>query len=491
MESDSNEKSTINNKYNIIEKKGKGASCKVYLVENQNDKNKYAAKVLNEMNDTFLKEIHILENLSKLNSPLLVNLIEFGEGPIKIESKPVENKQYLILDYASKGEIFDYLADTGRGLSEKHAKYIFKKILESVQLCHTHGICHRDLKMQNILLDETFNPKLCDFGFATEIKGEDGSGKLKDYLGTPNYAAPEIFLHSPYSGVKADIFSLGVILINLVTGKIGFVQATRRDKYYKFIILKRFPAYWNLVGGMIGNTSEGFKSLYQKMISFKPEERPSIEEILKDPWMNEINALNENELKELEKEVFADFKEREQAVIDNNESVNAMSSEDINSEGFRSVTEDGKEYFNLDLKPNYYQKTGFNMNNYMKINGELNPAKFMNNLANKINSEFKNKCTIEANPQKLKFNVTFETEEEGEDEDEEKNEEDKEIEEELNKLNIQDIDEAIEGKDSVIQVKMLQSMNEGYLVRFEKRGGEIEDYHKNLKNIVSIIKKIV
>ena len=78
--------------------------------------------------------------------------------------------------------------------------------------------------MQNILIDEFFNPKICDFGFASEIKGRDSSGKLTEFLGTINYASPEIFLHRPYNGVKADIFSLGVILLNLVTCRIGFVQ---------------------------------------------------------------------------------------------------------------------------------------------------------------------------------------------------------------------------------------------------------------------------
>jgi len=233
-----------------------------------------------------------------------------------------------------------------------------------------------------------------------------------------------------------------------------------------------------------------FKDLFLKMVAYNPDERPTIEEILNDPWMKEVKDLNEQEMKDLEKEVFEDFKEREQAVIENNESVNAKSSEEIGSEGFRSGTGDYKEYFGLDLKPNYYQKTGFNMNNYMKINGELDPAKFMNALANQINSEFNKKCTIEPNPKKLKFNVTFEKEEE--EEEEEKNDEDREIEEELKKLNIEDVEEdAIEGKESVIQVKLLQSINDGYLVKFEKRGGEVEDYHKNLKNIVSIIKKIV
>ena len=174
----SDESSTINNKYNVLEAKGKGASAVVYLVESMdNNKNKkYAAKVLKEVTPSFEREISILEKLSKLKCPYLVNLIEFGEGPVKIGSKPIQTKQYIILDYAPKGKIFDYISCTQKGLSEIHAKFMFKNILEGVQSCHLSGICHRDLKLHNILLDNDFNPKICDFGFATEIKGKDGSG---------------------------------------------------------------------------------------------------------------------------------------------------------------------------------------------------------------------------------------------------------------------------------------------------------------------------
>ena len=145
-----------------------------------------------------------------------MNLIDCGKGPVKIGSKQPETKQYFILDYASKGDLYEYIAFPEKDLKEIYAKLIFRKILEGVQALHTSGICHRDLKMENILLDGGFNPKICDFGYACEIKGEDESGKLKEYIGTPSYAAPELFLHRPYEGVKADIFSLGATLIKLV-----------------------------------------------------------------------------------------------------------------------------------------------------------------------------------------------------------------------------------------------------------------------------------
>ena len=85
---------------------------------------------------------------------------------------------------------------------------IFSKILRGVLSCHKEGICHRDIKLDNILLDENFNPKICDFGFGTF-----NTGKLNEFLGSPKYASPEILGGIPYDGFKSDIFSLGVLLL--------------------------------------------------------------------------------------------------------------------------------------------------------------------------------------------------------------------------------------------------------------------------------------
>ena len=177
--------------------------------------------------------------------------------------------------------------------------------------------------MQNILVDEFYNPKICDFGFATDIKGKDGSGKLEEYLGTEEYAAPEIHMNRPYDGIKADIFSLGVILINLVTGKPDFLKAFRFDPFYSLIMIRHFNLYWNTVNNQLGETSDEFKNLYIKMVSFTPKERPNIDEIFNDPWMKEIKDLNDEEYKILEKEVYEEFKRLEEIKNKRNETINA------------------------------------------------------------------------------------------------------------------------------------------------------------------------
>jgi len=226
------------------------------------------------------------------------------------------------------------------------------------------------------------------------------------------------------------------------------------------------------------------------MISYFPELRPSIEDILKDPWMKEVTSLDDKEYSKLEKEVYNEFKNREIDVVSSNETINSDSSSNSeNPNGInRGLSDDEVRYFDLNLTPKYIQDTKLNMDNYIKINGNLRPCEFMNSLANEIVKNFEDNVKIDESKNALKFNVIFkETLKEVEEPDEE-------LKKELDKLsleNSEEIEEVIDKKDCVIQIKLFQSLNGGYIVRFVKKEGEIEDYYKNLDSIKSIIKKII
>ena len=483
---------SIDNKYIITERKGQGATADVYLVKEPTTQKIYAAKVLKESCDYFDKEVEILKALQKINNPYIVNLIDSGTGTIIRANKPSQTSQYLVLEYAPKCELFSYIYCTHRGFQETYSKVLFAKILKGVQACHNAGICHRDLKMQNILVDENYNPKICDFGFAAF-----NTGKLIEPLGTLNYAAPEILLHKPYDGFKADIFSLGVVLLTLATCKIGFGQATKSDPYYRLIMTKHYGQYWNLVGNEIKGVSDDFKKLYNKMVSFKPQERPSIEDILQDDWMKEIRDLNNDQLAKLEEKIREEFLERE--IIVQKELKKQMNAQNQNDNGDISANRSGnddKEYFDLSLKPKNAQ-TGLGMDNYIKIKGNLKPVKFMNLLANAIVEDYGDDCEIEADEKTLKFNVTFkEKKKEVKEELKLPEEIEKEIEEELKKLDIEDYDEDEDNDDlkkneCVLQVKIFESYNGGYLLRFVKKSGQLECYYENLSKITNLVEEIL
>jgi serine/threonine protein kinase len=475
-----NDQESIDSKYIILDKKGFGATADVYLVKEANHDDVYAAKVLKKHSDLFDKEIKILNTLKTANNPYIVNIINSGEGLVKKKNHEDTIHQYLVLQYASKGELFDYIYHAKAGLSERHAKVVFAKILKGVEACHNSGICHRDLKMQNILVDQNFAPKICDFGFATQ-----NNDHLDEYLGTRNYASPEILRNKPYDGFKADIFSLGVVLLTLTTCKIGFVESTKFDPYYRLIMTKHFEKYWAAVSSQITGISDELKNLFIKMVSFRPSDRPSIKEILEGEWMKEIREMNDEQLAQLENEIREEFLKREAIV--NNATKQQMEVEEGSSEscGNRGAN-DGEEYFDLNLKPQYAQ-TGLKMNNYIKLTGNVVPSTFMNALANKINNEFSGQCNISANPEKLKFNAIFEEEQLDEEIPED-------MKEELKKLGIEDDEEIqenenIKGKKTVMQIKIFESQNGGYLLRFVRKEGDQNDYLEKMSKIYSLVKQ--
>ena len=266
----------------------------------------------------------MLKSLQDKKIQNVLNLIESGDGDITIGNSSTK-KQYLILEYAEKGDLSKYINITGNPLKEKHAKLFFSKIVKAVQNIHKNGICHRDLKAANILLDNKFNPKICDFGFSTYIQKN-----LKDILGTPSYAAPEIYKGN-YDGEKVDIFALGVMLFNLVTGKYGFKEAKISDNCYKYIMIKSYKTFWKKNAQII-DVSEEFQNLYVKMISYKANERPTIEQILNDEWMKEINNKSEKEIEDIELEIYNDFLEREDNIKKSIEKKIKTSQNDNNNE---------------------------------------------------------------------------------------------------------------------------------------------------------------
>uniref|UniRef100_A0A2K6F162 Serine/threonine-protein kinase SIK3 n=1 Tax=Propithecus coquereli TaxID=379532 RepID=A0A2K6F162_PROCO len=207
------------------------------------------------------REVRIMK---VLNHPNIVKLFEVIE---------TEKTLYLVMEYASGGEVFDYLVAHGR-MKEKEARAKFRQIVSAVQYCHQKFIVHRDLKAENLLLDADMNIKIADFGFSNEFTF---GNKLDTFCGSPPYAAPELFQGKKYDGPEVDVWSLGVILYTLVSGSLPFDGQNLKELRERVLRGKyRIPFYM----------STDCENLLKKFLILNPSKRGTLEQIMKDRWMN-------------------------------------------------------------------------------------------------------------------------------------------------------------------------------------------------------------
>uniref|UniRef100_A0A2R8MSG5 non-specific serine/threonine protein kinase n=1 Tax=Callithrix jacchus TaxID=9483 RepID=A0A2R8MSG5_CALJA len=203
--------------------------------------------------------------------------------PVKLfEVIETEKTLYLIMEYASGGEVFDYLVAHGR-MKEKEARAKFRQIVSAVQYCHQKRIVHRDLKAENLLLDADMNIKIADFGFSNEFTV---GSKLDTFCGSPPYAAPELFQGKKYDGPEVDVWSLGVILYTLVSGSLPFDGQNLKELRERVLRGKyRIPFYM----------STDCENLLKRFLVLNPIKRGTLEQIMKDRWINA--GHEEDELK--------------------------------------------------------------------------------------------------------------------------------------------------------------------------------------------------
>ena len=152
------------------------------------------------------REIKILKSL---RHPNIIQLYEIIEDMENI---------YLIMEYASKGELFNYIVEHTK-LQETEACRLYQQIISAMEYFHRLNIAHRDLKPENLFLDDNFNIKVGDFGLSNYF-GSDCL--LKTSCGSPCYAAPEMISDRPYSGITVDIWASGVVLYAMLCGYLPF-----------------------------------------------------------------------------------------------------------------------------------------------------------------------------------------------------------------------------------------------------------------------------
>ena len=193
--------------YRLVKTLGIGTTGKVKLAINQETKQEVAIKIISKT--IFQQKPKLQEKIQR--EIALMRLIEHSHLLKLVDVLESPNHLYIVLEYASRGELFDYLVER-HSLSPEVALRFFRQIICGLEYLHTLGICHRDLKPENILLDEQCNIKIADFGFARFLK----SNIADTSCGSPHYAAPEVIRGESYDGRAADIWSCGVILYALL-----------------------------------------------------------------------------------------------------------------------------------------------------------------------------------------------------------------------------------------------------------------------------------
>ena len=124
------------------------------------------------------------------------------------------------MEYVGMTSLHSYIkTKSNRKLDERDVKRFYKELVEGINYCHEKNIVHRDIKMENILIDDNKNVKIIDFGFSIISEPDK---KLNIFCGTPSYMAPEIVSKINYKGTPADIWALGILLFALLTGTFPF-----------------------------------------------------------------------------------------------------------------------------------------------------------------------------------------------------------------------------------------------------------------------------
>lgn len=250
--------------FNIIEKIGSGGYSVVYLVQHKKTGRKYALKCADrfkkgkDRSERTHMEIKVLEKLKHKN---IIRMKGWFEDKTTI---------YLVLEYIPGKDCSKFFKSTLP--SKKEIKYVMRQLVEAINYVHKKNIAHRDIKLENILIDEDFNIKLTDFGLCGVKKNK--YDMFDTTLGTVRYTAPEL-LEGSYNE-SVDIWGIGVILFMLLTGSFPFDGSSKAKIFLRIKEKKLHYSKYNLERKDI--------KLLKALLEKDPADRIEIEDILNDPF---------------------------------------------------------------------------------------------------------------------------------------------------------------------------------------------------------------
>jgi len=248
---------------------GSGAYAKVKVGTSLKMNIQVAIKIVNKLSapkevvERFLpREV---ETLGLVSNEHVVKLYEVIETPETL---------FFVMELADRGDLLEFINER-KYLSERLSRGFFSDLVKGVAHCHKSGVVHRDLKCENLLLDAHMRLKISDFGFARKYQDN-----LKTFCGSFAYAAPEVILGNPYDGPLADIWSMGVILYAMVTGRLPFKDTSTSVLMADIAVGPKFSS----------RHSDKLKALVRSILTYLPRERATMKSIQNHPWMEPPNT---------------------------------------------------------------------------------------------------------------------------------------------------------------------------------------------------------
>lgn len=256
----SNELNEVGN-YKILNQIGEGSFGKVYLALHRPTHRKVVIKTSDKKDPNIVREVFYHR---QFDYPYITKLYEVIA---------TENKVWMALEYCPRKELYDYLLSKKR-IPPMECIQLFSQIVGAVHYAHSLNCVHRDLKLENILLDKHGNAKLTDFGFTRECMSKT---TLETICGTTVYMAPELTERKNYDGFKIDVWALGIILYTLIRGTMPFDDDDETRTKWK--IVNEMPNFDDDI------IDENLRDLLTRLLSKDPMKRPSTQQILEHDFL--------------------------------------------------------------------------------------------------------------------------------------------------------------------------------------------------------------
>jgi len=270
---DDSRREPIKSIYTFGAELGAGAAGTVYKVKHKTEGGDYAVKSI-DLEDHLRKDHLLMEVqvMRKLVHPNLVNLKD-----IFLE----KSRLLLVMELMQGGALTDVVLYTV--MSEAQIAAVTKEILQGIAYLHEHEVVHRDIKSDNVLLGEDGRVKVTDFGFAANVRGDDGARLRKTFAGTPYWMAPEVVKSQTY-GKKVDVWSAGILAVEMQEGHPPYMKESPMRAMF-LIASKGRPEFksWNTI-------SARFRTFLGRALTFDPDQRATAEELLKDPFITSTTA---------------------------------------------------------------------------------------------------------------------------------------------------------------------------------------------------------